>query len=394
MIEPERTAVIIGGGIAGLTAAASLLRQGWAVTVLEQADRITEVGAGLSITSNGLSALASLGIDSAVRSAGYPLRLAGTMDHRGDWLMRIPRNRSGEPAQEVYGIHRQQLHRLLRKATDGACLVSGAQVSRIYPGDPDGARASVQCSTAHGTRNYEADLVVGADGLRSTLRNQVAPATSARYSGKSAWRGIVQDDSLVSGDFAVIWGPGTEFGAVRISADQVYWYVYTHTAEKTRWPNEKSAAGNYFSGWAAPVPSLIDATTADQVLRHNVYSLAPRLTTYVHGRTVLIGDAAHAMVPTMGQGANSSLEDGVCVGLLIGRAVNAGTPLAIALQRFDAQRRPRTQQIARRSHAAGLLGADVRGRFAVAARNALMKSVPAGPAAAAGAKILSWRVPL
>lgn len=394
MIEPERTAVIVGGGIAGLTAAASLLRQGWAVTVFEQADRITEVGAGLSITSNGLSALASLGIGSAVRSAGYPLRLAGTMDHRGNWLMRIPRNRSGEPAQEVYGIHRQQLHRLLRKATDGARLVSGARVLSVSPGDPDGARASVQCLETGGTRNYEADLVVGADGLRSTLRNHVAPATSARYSGKSAWRGIVQDDSLVSGDFAVIWGPGTEFGAVRISADQVYWYGYTHSVERKQWPNEKSAAGSHFSGWAAPVPSLIEATPADQVIRHDVYSLAPPLKTYVHGRTVLIGDAAHAMVPTMGQGANTSLEDGVCVGLLIGRAVNAGTPLATALQHFDAQRRPRTQRIARRSHYAGLLGADVRGQFAVAVRNTMMKVIPGGPAAAAGASILSWKAPL
>ncbi|WP_026533004.1 FAD-dependent oxidoreductase [Arthrobacter sp. H41] len=391
MVGSGRTAVIVGGGIAGLTAAASLLRQGWTVTVLEQADRITEVGAGLSITANGLSALASLGIDSAIRDAGHRLYMTGTMDHRGARLIRIPRNSAGEPPQDVYGIHRQQLHKLLRNAADRACLVSGARVISVSPGNPDGARASVQCLEAGGTRNYEAALVVGADGLRSILRSRLAPATVPQYSGKSAWRGIVEDSSLISDDFAVIWGPGTEFGAVRISANQVYWYGYTHFAEGKQWPNEKSAAGSHFSGWAPPVPSLIEATPADGVIRHDVYSLAPRLPTYVYGRTVLIGDAAHAMVPTMGQGANTSLEDGVCVGLLIGRAVNVGTPLATALQHFDAQRRPRTQRIARRSHYAGLLGADVRGQFAVVVRNTLMKVIPGGPAAAAGASILSWK---
>ncbi len=282
---------------------------------------------------------------------------------------------------------------MLREAAGDACLVTGARVVTVSPGDPDGARASVQCVSAGGTKNYEADLVVGADGLRSTVRNQLAPATIPHYSGKSAWRGVVADTFLVSEDFTVIWGPGTEFGAVRISADQVYWYGYTSTAEHAAWPDEKLAASDHFRGWAEPVPALIEATPPSRIMRHDVYSLAPRLRSYVHGRTVLIGDAAHAMVPTMGQGANSSLEDGACIGLLIGRAVNAGTPLAAALRHFDAERRPRTQRIARRSRHAGLLGADVSGHVAVAVRNTLMKVIPGGPAAAAGASILSWEAP-
>ncbi|MGV0110300.1 hypothetical protein [Arthrobacter sp. CP30] len=143
---------------------------------------------------------------------------------------------------------------------------------------------------------------------------------------------------------------------------------------------------------------------ANQVMRHDVHDLAPHLGTYVHGRGALFGDAAHAMLPTMGQrdgaarwgstmgqGANSSLEDGACIGLLVGRPVREGESLEVALGRFDAARRPRTQKMVRRSQGAGRVGADVEGRTRVAIRNTMMRMVPAGPAVTAGASVLAWR---
>ncbi|MFC7402932.1 FAD-dependent oxidoreductase [Citricoccus sp. GCM10030269] len=392
MSELHTSAVIVGGGIAGLTAAASLLHRGWTVTVVEQAAEFGEVGAGLAITANGLSALASLGLESVVRDAGYRIHVAGTMDESGNWLMRIPRSTEPDSSQEVVGIHRQELHRILLEAAGDARLVSGARVVSVDPGTTDGRPAVVQSMSRRGTEEFRADLLVAADGLRSGVRTQLAPASSPRYTGKSSWRGIVNDDSLISEDFIVRWGRGAEFGAVRISDSQVYWYGYIHSPADMRWRDEKAAAVEHFCTWAEPVPSLIRRTPAERLMRHDVHALAPPLKAYVYGRTVLIGDAAHAMVPTMGQGANSSLEDGVCIGEMA-RSVNAGTPVAAALEHFDATRRPRTQQIARRSELTGRLGADLRGRWAVAVRNLAMKSVPAGPAAAAGASTLSWKAP-
>jgi 2-polyprenyl-6-methoxyphenol hydroxylase-like FAD-dependent oxidoreductase len=392
MSEPQNTAIVVGGGIAGLAAAASLLRQGWEVTVVEQAREFTEVGAGLAVTANGMSALASLGLAGGARTAGHRIHIAGTMDQRGRWLLRIPRGTTPDPSQEVHGIHRQELHRLLLDAASSAQFVSGTRVTSVDPGRPDGAQAVVHGVSERGVEEFRADLLVAADGIRSQIRGQLAPATSPRYSGKSSWRGIVDDDSLIADEFTVVWGPGTEFGAVRISADQVYWYGYTHSPAGWRWPDEKAAAIRHFSGWAEPAPSLIARTPVDQLMRHDVHSLAPPVKTFVYGRTVLIGDAAHAMVPTMGQGANSSLEDGVCVGE-IARSVNRGGRLVAALDHFDDSRRPRTQRIARRSELTGRFGADLRGRLPIAVRNAAMRSVPAGPAAAAGASVLSWRAP-
>lgn len=136
---------------------------------------------------------------------------------------------------------------------------------------------------------------------------------------------------------------------------------------------------------------LIDQTRNDQLMRHDVYALAPDLKTCTYGRVVLIGDAAHAMVPTMGQGANSSLEDGACVGLLIARPVNEGATLQSALDQFDALRRPRTQKIAHQFQRAGQIGAHLQGRISIAVRNTLIKMVPAGSALKVGSSILTWK---
>jgi 2-polyprenyl-6-methoxyphenol hydroxylase-like FAD-dependent oxidoreductase len=387
-------AVVVGGGIAGLTAAASLVREGWKVTVLERARAFTEVGAGLAITPNGMSALASIGADAAVRAAGFRVRMAGTTDEHGSWLMRVPRAGPSARGRDIHGIHRRDLHGVLLTAARGAVLVGGTEVIGIAPGTPNGPRATVECVGPQGAVSYDADLVIGADGIRSTVRGLVAPASAPRFSGRSSWRGIVQDSVLVTEDFTIRWGPGTEFGAVRIGAAHVYWYGYTSSVEGHRRPDEKAAALHHFRGWSDPVQPLIDGTPSDQVMRHDVHELAPDLRTYAYGRVVLIGDAAHAMVPTMGQGANSSLEDGACVGLLIGRPVTEGVPLHSAVAMFDALRRPRTQKMAHRSRIAGRIGADLEDRVGIAVRNTMMRFLPAGPAMTAGASVFSWEAPI
>ena len=132
---------------------------------------------------------------------------------------------------------------------------------------------------------------------------------------------------------------------------------------------------------------LAGATEPDRVVRHDVFHLAPPLPSYVHGRVALAGDAAHALVPTMGQGANTALEDGVSLGPLL----RAG--LADGLRAYDAARRPRTQGIARRSLAAQRMGADLVGRWPRAVRDAVLRLTPSGPVARAGARDLAWTPP-
>lgn len=396
----ERTAVVVGGGIGGLTAAVALLRAGWRVTVLEQAARFAEVGAGIALTANGLAALDHLGLGDAARDAGWRVHLDGTMDHRGRWLLRTPRQ-SGRLG-EVYGIYRPELHRVLREAAAaGAELRTGARVVGVEPGVPGqagvGGHACVLVERPDGAgepERLEADLVVGADGLRSVVRSAVDPAATLRYCGMSAWRGIVHEPGIVTDSFVVRWGPGAEMGAVRLDATRVYWYGFAASDEGAQWADEHGAALARFAEWAEPARTLIQRTRPEHVIRHDVYSVQP-LRTYAAGRVVLVGDAAHAMLPTMGQGANSSIEDGVTLGIFLGSdgARSSGDPVGSALERYERARRPRTQAIARRSLTAARFGAGLEGRLAVGARNLAVRSVPGALAARGTGAVLTWAPP-
>ena len=392
----RRTATVVGGGLAGLAAAASLLQAGWRVLVLERATAFGEVGAGLAVTRNGMAALDALGLGEQVRAAGHRTWAAGTKDQQGRWLLRIP----GDPAapdavSRVWGVHRQRLHAVLLAAAAGADLVTGARVVRVRAGDPAGEPAAVTWLDGTGEHSATADLTVAADGIRSAVRGELfgPRAPALRYSGRTSWRAVVDDDSTPDQGFAAHWGPQAEFGAVRISDRQVYWYGYVRRPAGLPSADELGAAAARFAGWAPEVRATIAATTPAQLLRHDVHHLPGGLPAYVQGRTVVIGDAAHAMLPTMGQGANTSLEDGLCVGRLIAEPVDAGTPLGTALAGFDRARRPRCRQIARRSLQTARFGAHVPGGAAQALRDAAVRRVPSGLVAAAGTGVLRWEAP-
>jgi 2-polyprenyl-6-methoxyphenol hydroxylase-like FAD-dependent oxidoreductase len=389
----RRTATVVGGGLAGLSAAASLAQAGWRVLVLERAAGFGEVGAGLAVTRNGMAALDALGVGDQVRSAGYETFAAGTRDPQGRWLLRIPEEAAG--MNRAWGVHRQTLHAVLLAAAEPCDLVTGARVVAVQPGDPTGTRGSVTWSDGADEHTAAADLVVAADGIRSTVRAQLLDgrAPALRYSGRTSWRAVVDDDRTPGRGFAAWWGPSTEFGAVRISDSRVYGYGYFRHPAGQAFPDELGAAVQRFSTWAPEVRATVAATTPAQLLRHDVHHLPGGLPTYVRGRTVLIGDAAHAMLPTMGQGANTSLEDGVSVGRLIARPVDAGQPLQDALAAFDRARRPRCRQIARRSLQTARFGAHVPAGLPQVLRNAAVRAVPAGPAVAAGTAVLRWQPP-
>jgi 2-polyprenyl-6-methoxyphenol hydroxylase-like FAD-dependent oxidoreductase len=388
------TAAVVGGGLSGLATAAALLQAGWQVTVLERAATFGEVGAGLAITRNGMAALDALGVGGQVRAVGHPTFAAGTRDRSGRWLLRLPDPRD-DPASmnRAWGVHRQRLHGVLLAAADGADLVTGAAVVRVRPGSPGGQPASVTWRDGAGEHTGAADLVVAADGIRSTVGTQLFPGRALRYSGRTSWRAVIDDPGTADDGFEASWGPQAEFGAVRISDTQVYWYGYVRQPAGTSFHDELGAAAERFSDWSPRVRATVAATDPGRLMRHDVHHLPGGLPTYVRGRVVVIGDAAHAMLPTMGQGANTSLEDGVCVGRLVGEAVAGGAPLAPALDAFDRARRPRCRQIARRSLSAARLGAHVPGGWPQTVRNAVLRLLPAGPLVEAGTDVLRWTPP-
>ncbi|GAA4635775.1 hypothetical protein GCM10023196_082630 [Actinoallomurus vinaceus] len=298
-------------------------------------------------------------------------------------------------ATTIWGIHRQRLHSALRQAADaadGVELVTGAEVTEVRPGQPGGEPAAVTWRTATGQDTSECELAVAADGVRSTVRQQLFPNARPRYSGSTSWRAVIPDTAS-DGRLFQVWGPGTEFGAVRISDREIYWYGYFRHPEGASFSDEPAAARDHFSGWSAQVQAIVAATAADQLMRHDVYHLPGGLGGYSRGRVVMVGDAAHAMLPTSGQGASSSLEDGVCVGRLVAAPVAAGGDLAAALAAFDQARRPRCRRIARLSAVTARFGADLGGGRRQSIRNTLLGLTPAGSFAKAAAPIVGWTAP-
>jgi len=394
--EDEPTAVVVGGGIAGLASSVALARAGWHVTVLERAAAFGEVGAGLATTRNGMTALAALGLDEAVAAVAYQTGTAGMQDPSGRWIMRMPDTRSDPGAvTTIWGLQRQRLHGVLRQASeaaDGVELVTDAEVIAVRPGVPDGDPAAVTWRNGGGEQTAEAGLLVAADGVRSTVRAQLFPAVPARYSGSTSWRAVIPDTDS-DGRLVQAWGPGTEFGSLRVSPAEIYWYGYFRHPEGAVFADELTAARERFATWAPWVRGLIAATPADRLMRHDVYHLPDGLPAYTSGRVVFAGDAAHAMLPTAGQGAATALEDGVCVGRMIAAPVLAGGDMAAALAAFDRARRPRCRQISRTAAMTARFGADLGGGWRQPIRNTILRRLPVTPLLKAGEPITSWSAP-
>src|ERR1700761_236936 len=203
MATDELIAIVAGGGIAGLATAVALAQAGWRVTVLERAAGFGEVGAGLGLTANGLAAAEALGLGDAVRAAGHRTVTAGFQDPAGRWVVHTPAPRYGQDTvTTLWGQHRQRLHAVLYEAAtaaEGTELVTGAEVTAVRPGTPDGTRAEVTWRSggpvrtpAAQVRTAAADLVVAADGVRSAVRTQLFPTVQPRYGGSTSWRAVIE----------------------------------------------------------------------------------------------------------------------------------------------------------------------------------------------------------
>jgi 2-polyprenyl-6-methoxyphenol hydroxylase-like FAD-dependent oxidoreductase len=386
--------MVVGGGVAGLASAVSLSQAGWQVAVLERAPEFGEVGAGLAITGNGVTALGAIGAADAVRAAGCQTSTAGYQSLDGRWLMQIPDVPTLRKVTTIWGLHRQRLHAAVLDSARaaGVELINGAEVVEVRPGHVRGEPARVTWRTGVEAGRRTSDLVVAADGVRSTVRAQLFPGAPARYSGSTCWRAVIPDTST-DGRLVEVWGPETEFGFMRVSDSELYWFGYFRHPEGASFDDELAAARDRFACWSPQIRAIVAATTPDQLMRHDVYYLPGGLHTYIRGRVVMVGDAAHAALPTVGGGASTALEDGVCVGRLIGAPVRDGADLDSALAGFDQARRTRCRKIGRLAVATARFGCDLGGGWRQSVRNAVLRLAPPKILVRAGTQVVDWTPP-
>jgi len=385
-----RAAVVVGAGIGGLAAAVGLLRAGWQVTVLERARAAGEIGAGLSLFSNALSALGALGAGDAIRAHGTMTDGGGLRTPQGSWLFRAPGLQPGGPPPPVslLMVHRAVLHEQLLAALPAGVVRTGALVTRVTPGD-EREQARVSYRDQGGEHEAGADVVVGADGVRSTVRGCLhAGAPAPAYAGFTAWRGVTAA-AIPLPEGSQTWGRGQSVGLTRLADGRIYWFATAPVPEGTVFGDDRAEALRRFGGWHDPIAAVIAATDLPAVLRHDVYALPRPLEPFHRGRAVLLGDAAHAMTPHLGQGACLALEDAVVLATELA-ATPAHVPAALA--RYDAARRPRAQKMSRLSDQAGR-PIELTSPAAVAARNLLIRAVPRRVMIASLARTAKWNPP-
>jgi salicylate hydroxylase len=335
-------AAVIGGGIGGIAAACSLRQRGIEVTVFEQARALGEIGAGLLVLPNGLRQLERIGLREALAAVGAKIG-DGSQYYRADGTVVGPIVTTDSMGWNgLYGMHRADLLNTLagklppKTVHVGHCCIGIVQTA-----------SSARLHFAHGD-SFEADIIVAADGIHSTLQKYVVEPTAPEYSGVRAYRGLISPEKLPGWPEAahMVWmGDGKHFIVYPVRSGWLLNYVgFVPTKDETieSW----SAAGNVrelaasFDGWDSQVVRLLE--TVETCYWWGIYDRRP-LASWTSGRLVLLGDAAHPMLPHLGQGANQAIEDGVALSVFLeGRNPDEIPNILLQYEKF---RRARTDII-------------------------------------------------
>ncbi|MFI2412767.1 FAD-dependent monooxygenase [Streptomyces sp. NPDC018947] len=375
-----RHAVVIGGGIGGLTAAAALHLSGARVTVLERAPSLRPVGAAISLSPNALRALDVIGLGDEIRDLAAWQGDGGLRTPRGRWISRS----DAEAAAARFGgplvlLHRATLVDLLAAGLPPGTVRTGLAATLADPGDRD---RPARVRTPDG--EMEADLVVAADGIHSAVRRTLFPGHPGPvYSGFTTWRLVIP---LPGVEFASheTWGRGRIWGTHPLKDGRVYAYAAAVTPAGGHAADERAELLHRYGDWHQPVPALLAAARPEDVLRHDVHHLAEPLPACHRGRTALVGDAAHAMPPTLGQGGNQAVEDAIVL-------AHHQDDLAA----YTAARLPRTTAITRQAVRVARLNMS-RSRAVVAVRDTVIGALSrTGPALVLRGfdGIADWRPP-
>lgn len=359
--------LIAGAGIAGLTLAKALQDLNYEYEIFEASADVRGIGAGFGLASNAMKAFEILGLAEEVIPLGHMLEDFEIQDWQEKTILKADTEKLRKSYNtENFAIHRADLHRFLISKIDASKIHTSKKV-RLF----EQSFEKVILHFDDGT-STEGDYLIASDGINSAIRQQLLKQATPRYAGYVCWRAIVEDKAFDSKKSIETWGPNGRFGLTPLINKQIYWYacvnaplnsdIYNYTLNDIK---------NQFKDYSGQIRSTLQKTDPNNVITTPVMDIKP-ISNYAFNRVLLIGDAAHATTPNMGQGACMAVED-VCV--LYDELTKKDTDILLAFEHYNLRRLKRTHYIIDTSRLAGKV-AQIDNKFLIGIRNFAFRNLP------------------
>ncbi|MFN3874022.1 MAG: FAD-dependent monooxygenase [Ignavibacterium sp.] len=358
--------LINGGGIAGLTCAIALQKLGIETSVFESASEIKPVGAGLVIQSNAIKALEYLGIEDEIIQSANPINQLAILDEKGNVIRNqkpFPKNR------ELYAalaIHRHTLHQILKRYlpeniffTNKKAISFSERNEKVNLHFEDGSIA-------------EGDYLISADGINSNIRLQLIPDSKPRYAGYFCLRSVIDNNNPQITEATETWGSKGRFGIVPINDNKLYWYATINSSyfDVKIFHYSIKNLQEHFDGYHKLVGQTLEKSSDDKIIKNHICDIKP-LSRFAFDKVLLIGDAAHATTPNLGQGACQAIEDV----MVLHQEIASGKNFPSAFKSFERRRLEKTKFIINTSRKLGAFG-QLENKLLIGLRNIAFKLIP------------------
>jgi 2-polyprenyl-6-methoxyphenol hydroxylase-like FAD-dependent oxidoreductase len=368
--------LIQGAGIGGLTLAIALLQRGYSVKIIERSNALSEIGAGIWMAANPMQVFNQLGFAGKITAAGWMVKRIRLQDYRG---FDIQVEDMSEIAKvfgfETIALHRSALQKVLFGQLPADTVLFGTEVQALSH-SKEFVSVQLANDSSIGGNRIDAKVIVGADGINSRMRSHLSLGGEKRYSGSSSYRAIARGAQLLPPDAGhdayEIWGEGCRVGFSKINAEDYYWYMTFDSPAGETFPASqmRSHAESLFQSFFPAWIGLLKHTSPDEILRTDISDLKP-LEKWSSGRAGLIGDAAHATTPNLGQGGAMAVEDA----LALAKSFDEVGLNESAFERFEQLRREKVKWIVSTSWTIGRI-CHIKNPIARSMRNAFLMHMP------------------
>ncbi len=371
--------IIIGGGVAGLTAAIGLQSLGKTFKLFEQSSLLKGIGAGFGLAANAMQALDYLGLKDDIEQLGHHLKSYNILDEKGNTILAPDAKAlSQKYKKDNFTIHRADLHAYLLSQIDAAHIILNRRAIR-FEQKTQGIKVYFEDGTS-----CSGQYLIIADGVKSPLRQQLIPSSAPRYSGYTCWRATIDNSNIQLNQGSETWGKKGRFGMTPLIHNRIYWYACINSPENNKVYKNYSIEHlrDHFGGYHEPIPQILLQTKNEELIWNDIIDIKP-LKNLAYDNILLIGDAGHATTPNLGQGACQALED---VAVLIAE-LKQKKNIIDAFKSFEKRRLARTKYITDTSKFIGEV-AQWENPFLISFRNFILKNSPSSLAQANLNKLL------